>query len=275
MTTKTTDRHARSSRPMLAGLARALLLTAFALPGVATAQDGGAGSDPGGVLSPDEIAQLRAMAETRGSDAEAPRDMTEIYETLGLDADKADEVSDEQHLSRAVALLGYVPEGAEVEKPLRVEGEPLAGEGREVLSGQAIAISGDTIELEGREIRLQGVRSPGGDDICLASSGEAFDCLSWAISAANGILGDRSLTCAVTEELDERGARIGWCEISLGDDDVRDLGSVAVRAGLLLATDKAGGISPYRAEQAMAERQPAGIWSADFKPGCRVTGACT
>ncbi len=259
---------------LAAGLA---IILAAGLSGPAMAQvpeDAGPASLQGGALTPEEIEQLRSMADLPAGE-DAGGDVSQLIAQLGL-APVAEEAETEiDHVVRGAALIGYVPQGGHVSEPLRRPGEPLEGENREVLRGEATALAGDRFSIDGRELRLQGVRAPGGDDQCITGEGMPFDCSDWATRTTAGIIEGKEMACAITETKDNDGFPIGWCEITLGENDVRDFGHMAVRAGLLLSSDTAGGVSFYRAEQTEAERQQAGLWSARFIPGCQASGVCT
>lgn len=249
------------------------MVTALAGPAMAQVPEGLGGDMMGGALTAEEIEQLRGMADIPAG--EGAGNVDELIARLGLApiAEEGDAGID--HVTRGAALIGYVPQGAQIERPLRQPGEPLEGEGRELIRGEATALSGDSFTIDGRKLRLQGVRAPGGDDQCMTVDGSHFDCAEWASEAAAGLVDGKELSCAITAEEDEAGIAIGWCEIALSEDDIRDLGHLAVRAGLLLSSDMVGGVSFYRAEQADAERQRAGLWSAHFIPGCHASGVCT
>lgn len=265
-----------SEQAITGRLAAGLLVAVLAAlpgPGMAQVPEGLGAEFEGGALSIEEIEQLRSMADIPASGGAG--DVDELIARLGLGPVVEEGDGEIDHVTRGAALIGYVPQGAQVTQPLRQPGEPLEGEGREVVRGEATALSGDRISVEGHELRLQGVRAPGGDDQCMTLDGTSFDCAAWAAEAAAGIVDGKELSCAITTAEDEEGVPIGWCEIVLGENDIRDLGHLSVRAGLLLSTDTVGGVSFYRAEQAEAERQRAGLWSAHFIPGCHASGVCT
>lgn len=164
----------------------------------------------------------------------------------------------------AAATIGYIPSGGVAEAPLRRLGEPLEAHGRLVVHGPASIITADTLSVGGIAIRMQGVRSPGENDSCTTSDGAAFDCDEWARINAGALLSSAEMSCAVTDVTDASGNRIGWCNAAFSHDDVRDYGHTAVRAGLLLPSNDAGGISYYRPALSEAQLVRRGIWAAEF-----------
>lgn len=250
----------------------ALLMTAAGMPALSLAQDAGMPTVENRALTAEEVARLRELADLPPGGED---DIQRMIGELGLSAHAPAVTSEMDHIVRGAALIGYVPEGAPLEENPRSPGDPLEGRGRDVVRGEASVITGDTLRIGNRDLRLQGVRAPGGDDTCIAGNGEPFDCGEWAADAAAGVLEGRDMACAISETVTAGGLPVGWCEITLGEGDIRDFGHLAVRAGLLLSSDAAGGLSLYREEQAYANHRQVGIWSAEFVPGCKATGVCS
>lgn len=156
----------------------------------------------------------------------------------------------------------------------RVPGDPLDGPGRVVVTGQAEVIEADMIRIGSDVIRLQGVRAPGARDECRTASGAPFDCAAWAATSMAILLAKHPLSCAITATRHEAGGTIGWCDLTVSEGDVRDLGRTAVRSGLLLPSSKAGGSSPYLAQGLEAQQARRGLWSVPFTPYCDGLSSC-
>jgi len=165
------------------------------------------------------------------------------------------------------ARLGYVQAGTDM-ATIRIPGEPLEGAGRRVVSGTASIEQGDLLLIGDTRIRLQGLRAPASGDLCKTASGKEFDCGKWALEGMKIVLGKRELQCAVTEVTSSLGDPIGWCEIEVGENDRRDLGHLAVSAGVMIASDGYGGATLYRSAEDTARSERRGIWSGSIGRGC-------
>jgi len=173
-------------------------------------------------------------------------------------------MDDVEVAAQARDAIGYVPNGVDPAE-VRVPGGALEGPGREIVEGDAQVLSGHQVLVGGRMIRLQGVRAPGVSDICTGPAGSEFDCSSWAREGLEYVIGERNLRCAVTDREHEQGGRIGWCNLDSAKN-AKDIASVAVRAGILLAVPGETGVSPYDEDAVAARRDGVGLWAGAVAP---------
>ncbi|WP_411840084.1 hypothetical protein [Paracoccus sp. ME4] len=198
----------------------------------------------------------------------------EVLERARRDNGDPGKAADPEVFNRAAGEIGYVPSGVRPETIRAVDAE-IGSAGHEVIRGIFEPMSADTGEIDGVLIRLQGVRAPRQGDTCLNAAGSVYDCSGWALNGLATILADRDLACEVMDpEVAEDGeeaearddARIGWCSMEMRNGMRRDVGEIAVQAGIASVEDTGGMISPYSRAQSEAKDAKNGIWSGSFVP---------
>lgn len=123
--------------------------------------------------------------------------------------------------------------------------------------GRASVIDGDTLEIHDRRIRLWGVDAPEGGQSCDAADGSVWRCGQAAANRLDAHLRDRTVSC-FEEDTDRFGRMVARCEV-----DGEDIGAWLVRQGLAVRYARYAG-SAYRAEEAAARQDRAGVWAGPF-----------
>lgn len=123
--------------------------------------------------------------------------------------------------------------------------------------GRASVIDGDTLEIHDRRIRLWGVDAPEGRQSCDAADGSAWRCGQAAANRLDTHLRDKVVSC-FEEDTDRYGRMVARCEV-----DGEDIGAWLVRQGLAVRYARYAG-SAYRAEEAAARQDRAGVWAGPF-----------
>lgn len=123
--------------------------------------------------------------------------------------------------------------------------------------GRASVIDGDTLEIHDRRIRLWGVDAPEGRQSCDAADGRVWRCGQAAANRLDQHLRDRVVSC-FEEDTDRYGRMVARCE---GDGE--DVGAWLVRQGLAVRYARYAG-NAYRAEEAAARQDRAGVWAGRF-----------
>lgn len=190
----------------------------------------------------------------------------EVLERARRDSGDPGKAADPEVFNRAAGEIGYVPNGVRPETIRAVDAE-IGAAGHEVIRGIFEPTTADSGEVDGVLVRLQGIRAPREGDTCLNASGSAYDCSGWALNGLATILADRDLSCEVMD-LEEGGdeARIGWCSMEMRNGEKRDVGEIAIQAGIASVADTGGMISPYSRAQSEAKDAKNGIWSGSFVP---------
>jgi endonuclease YncB( thermonuclease family) len=134
-------------------------------------------------------------------------------------------------------------------------------QGPQPLTGPAQAIDGATLTVAGQTVRLQGVQSPPASLVCRSAALE-YPCGDVARRVLSDFAGDAPVACMPAAAAASAGAgvvavcrnRRGW-----------DLAALQVETGwaIIQGTPDA---SPYRAEEARARANAAGLWPGFVKP---------
>lgn len=208
-----------------------------------------------------DITESPVMRYALGEDGISP-EMEAAFKTVK----KAKEgeifgLTDEEVSDLARNKIGYVPNGvdpAAVDAPTGVKAE----NSRSSAEGTASVVSAHQIMIGEMMIRLEGVRAPSYNEICTNAAGAEYDCVSWSIEGMKYFIGDKPVTCAVSDIEHEEGGMLGRCIIDMNDVQT-DLARVAIRAGVLIADETVEGeaASPYISEMEIAKNNKAGLWS--------------
>lgn len=183
----------------------------------------------------------------------------------------APRLSDET-FSAAASSIGYVAQGEDPNLVRRI-GADIGALGHDEILGVYDLAAADLGHIDGVLMRLQGVIAPTADDTCLTAAGTSYDCAEWARDGLSKILDGRDLACEVLDiPGGQDGAREGWCNLTLRNGAVRDVGELAIAAGLVRAGHVAEMRSPYWAAEKQARADRVGIWSGTFNPAADEKG---
>jgi endonuclease YncB( thermonuclease family) len=128
--------------------------------------------------------------------------------------------------------------------------------GRDPISGVPLIVDGDTVSLGSTKIRLEGIDAPESDQLCLNSTGKAWNCgISSRDELAKRTLG-QVWKCYPTG-VDRYNRTLARCEAG-GEDIQRWM----VRNGWALSFVRYS--RAYDADEAEAKSAKAGIWAGAF-----------
>ncbi len=136
---------------------------------------------------------------------------------------------------------------------------PAAPQGPQPLTGPAQAIDGATLTVAGQTVRLQGVAAPPASLVCRTSAME-YRCGDVARRVLDSFAGGAPVAC-----LPAAGATAGGTVAVCRNRRGWDLAALQVETGWAIIRG-AIDASPYRAEQARAQANRAGLWPAFAKP---------
>ncbi|AWM06084.1 thermonuclease family protein [Bradyrhizobium symbiodeficiens] len=128
----------------------------------------------------------------------------------------------------------------------------IAGE----VKGVPVIVDADTVYEGNIKIRLSGIDAPETDQICLDSSGKAWDCGIEAREKLKAYVREQSWTCELTGQ-DVYRRHLGSCTVAS-----EDVSRWLVRNGWALAFRKYS--MAYVADEAFAREQKRGLWSGAF-----------
>jgi endonuclease YncB( thermonuclease family) len=162
---------------------------------------------------------------------------------------------------RRLTLLGLVKAVLSVLALYYLGGEVLERRGDKRpdrdLAGAARVVDGDTVELRGEKLRLQGIDAPEMAQTCEAN-GRPVPCGKLAAAHLDGLIGSRSLDCAV-EGKDRYGRGLARCRT-----EGRDIAETMTRDGWALS-DRRYSDGRYAGAEAAARAGRRGIWAMRFE----------
>lgn len=163
------------------------------------------------------------------------------------------------------ALLGIVapapPAAASVAAPAAAA-ESAVARGPQLLTGPAEAIDGATLTVAGQTIKLQGVQSPPVSLVCRSSALE-YPCGDVARRVLNDFAGGAPVACTPASG-DAAAAGVSVVAVCRNRRGW-DLAALQVETGWAIIQGGSDA-SPYRAEEARARANAAGLWPGFAKP---------
>lgn len=139
--------------------------------------------------------------------------------------------------------------------------QPAAPQGPRPLTGPAQAIDGATLTVAGQRITLQGVEAPPASLVCRTSAME-YRCGDVARRVLDSFAGGAPVACLpATDAVAGSSGTVAVCRNHRG----WDLAALQVEAGWAIIHGAVAS-SPYRAQQARAQANGAGLWPAFAKP---------
>ena len=133
-------------------------------------------------------------------------------------------------------------------------------QGPQPLTGPAQAIDGATLTVAGQTIRLQGVQAPPASLLCRTNVME-YRCGDIARRVLDSFAGGAPVACLPASGAAQAAGTVAICRNRRG----WDLAAMQVEAGWAIIQG-AFESSPYRAEQARAQANGAGLWPGFVKP---------
>jgi endonuclease YncB( thermonuclease family) len=133
-------------------------------------------------------------------------------------------------------------------------------QGPQPLTGPAQAIDGATLTIAGQTVRLQGVQAPPASLLCRTNVME-YRCGDIARRVLDSFTGGAPVACLPASGAAQAAGTVAVCRNRRG----WDLAAMQVEAGWALVQGALES-SPYRAEQARAQANRAGLWPGFVKP---------
>lgn len=133
-------------------------------------------------------------------------------------------------------------------------------QGPQPLTGPAQAIDGATLTVAGQTIRLQGVQAPPASLVCRTNAME-IHCGDIARRVLDSFAGGAPVACSPASGAAQAAGTVAICRNRRG----WDLAAMQVEAGWAVIQGALDS-SPYRAEQARAQANGAGLWPGFVKP---------
>jgi endonuclease YncB( thermonuclease family) len=127
---------------------------------------------------------------------------------------------------------------------------------QEGLTGVASVVDGDTIEIHGRRIRLHGIDAPESSQLCVRPTGERWRCGQQASVALADRIERATVSCQPRDR--DRYDRI----VAICFKGNEDLNRWMVASGWAVAFRRYS--KDYVADEDVARRSRANIWSGDF-----------
>lgn len=117
-------------------------------------------------------------------------------------------------------------------------------------------IDGDTLELGGQRVRLWGIDAPERSQTCEGRDGQTYECGRDATAVLRELTA-QAVTC-VERDRDRYGRSVAVCSTASGE-----LNAAMVRRGWAVDYTRYSH-GAYRAEEAQAKAEGAGLWSGRF-----------
>ena len=124
--------------------------------------------------------------------------------------------------------------------------------------GPARVVDGDTFTLGAKRVRLWGVDAPEGRQVCQDAKGQGYACGDAARDQLVGLIGGRTVRCAVRDR-DPYGRAVSSCVAGS-----TDLGEAMVRAGWAIDYVQFSR-GAYASAEAQARRGRRGLWVGRFE----------